>query len=125
MSELRSAIDAFAGVALPELPDALAEEDFTELWRASELIELEKLRRLADLERRGVFARDGHLSVAAWLSERFRVARGAAVGAAKIARALEEMPGTRGAIEAGDVSVSAARALVACPRCGSGGFRTR
>ena len=113
MSELRSAIDAYRVESLPELPDALAEEDFAELWRVAELLELEKLRRLADLERRGVFSRDGHLSVAAWLAQRFRVARGAAVGAAKTARALEGMPATRGAIEAGDVSLSAARALVA------------
>ena len=111
--ELRPAIDAFRSDVLPELPDALAEEDFAQLWRASELIELEKLRRLADLERRGVFARDGHLSVGAWLAERFGVARGAAVGAAKVARALEEMPVTTAAVEAGEVTLSAARTLVA------------
>jgi len=110
--ELCPAIQAFRNDVLPDLPDALAEEDFAELWRASELLELEKLRRLADLERRGVFARDGHLSVAAWLASRFGVARGAAVGAAKTARALEEMPATTAAVEAGRVSLSAARALV-------------
>ena len=113
MSELRSAIDAYRAESLPELPDALAEEGFAELCRASELIELEKLRRLADLERRGVFAHDGHLSVAAWLAQRFGVADGAAVGAAKLARSLHEMPATTGAIESGDVSLSAARVLVA------------
>ena len=111
--ELRPAIDAFRADELQELPDALAEEDFAELWRAAELIELEKLRRLADLERRGLFARDGHLSVAAWLSQRYAVARGTAVGAIQVARALEEMPSTTEAVSEGLVSLSCARALVA------------
>jgi hypothetical protein len=91
---------------LPELPDARVEEDFAELQRVAELLEVERLRRLAEIERRGLFGSDGHLSAAAWLVSRFKVAWGAA-------RALEEMPATRRALEAGDVSLSAVRVLVA------------
>jgi hypothetical protein len=111
MSELRSAVDSLRAEVLPELPDARIEEDFSELWRAVELAQLEILRRLADLERRRVFERDGHLSMASWLVSRFRVAWGAARDQVRVARALQEMPRTRRAFEAGDVSLSGVRVL--------------
>jgi hypothetical protein len=113
MSELLSAIDVFRAEALPELPDARIEEDFAELHRAAELIELERLRRLAEIDRRKLFERDGYLSAASWLGSAYRVAHGAARDHVRIARALEEMPLTRRALEAGDLSLSAARVLVA------------
>jgi hypothetical protein len=112
VSELRSAIESMRADVLPELPDARAEEDFSELQRASELLETERLRRLADLERRRVFERDGHLSVAAWLVSRFKVAWGAARDQVRMARALDEMQETRRALDAGDVSLSGVRVLV-------------
>ena len=112
MSELRSAIESMRADVLPELPDARAEEDFSELQRASELLETERLRRLADLERRRVFERDGHLSVAAWLVSRFKMAWGAARDQVRMARALDEMQETRRALDAGDVSLSGVRVLV-------------
>ena len=64
MSELRSVVDSLRAEALPELPDARIEEDFAELQRVVELLEAERLRRLAEIERRGLFQRDGHLSAA-------------------------------------------------------------
>ena len=112
MSELRSAVESLRVEVLPDLPDARVEEDFCELQRASELLETERLRRLADLERRRVFERDGHLSVAAWLVSRFKVAWGTARDQVRVARALQEMPETRRAVEAGDVSMSGVRVLV-------------
>jgi hypothetical protein len=112
MSELRSALDSLRAEVLAELPDARVEEDFAELQRTGELIELERLRRLAEIERRGLFGRDGHLSAAAWLADRFRVAWGSARGSTRTARALDRMPATRRAVEAGDVTMSAARVLV-------------
>jgi hypothetical protein len=111
MSELHSAIEALRSEVLVDLPDARAEEEFCELQRVSELLEAERLRRLADVDRRGLFARDGHLSVASWLADRFRMTWGTARGSARTARALEQMPVTRHALEAGDVSLSAARIL--------------
>jgi hypothetical protein len=113
MSELRSAVEALRSETLPDLPDARIEEDFAELQRVSELLELERLRRLAEIERRRLFERDGHLSAASWLATRFRVAWGTARGQTHLARALTHMPATRRALEAGDVSLSAARVLVA------------
>jgi len=64
VSELRSVVDSLRAEVLPELPDARIEEDFAELQRVVELLEVERLRRLAEIERRGIFQRDGHLSAA-------------------------------------------------------------
>src|SRR6266702_2365512 len=112
MSELRSAVEALRSETLPDLPDARIEEDFAELQGVCELLELERLRRLAEIERRRLFERDGHLSAASWLATRFRVAWGTARGQTHLARALTHMPATRRALETGDVSLSAARVLV-------------
>jgi hypothetical protein len=106
MSGLRSAVDELRAVSLPELPDALIEEDFTELHQAMEQLEVERLRRVAEIDRRRLFERDGHLSAASWLASRFKLAWGAARDLVRMARSLEQMPETRGALERGDLSLS-------------------
>src|SRR5207302_4552756 len=60
MSEVRSAIEELRAEDLSTLPDARVEEDFAELQRAAELLEVERLRRLGEIDRRGVYGRDGH-----------------------------------------------------------------
>jgi hypothetical protein len=112
MSELRSVVDALRSESLPELPDARIEQDFTELQRAVELLEAERLRRLSEIDRRRIFERDGHLSAAAWLATTFKVTWGSARQSVRVARALEEMPTTRRALDDGDLSMSAMRLLV-------------
>ncbi len=113
MSELRSAVEALRSETLPDLPDARIEEDFSELQRAVEQLEVERLRRLAEIERRGIFQRDGHLSAASWLASTYKVAWGTAREHVRIARALEEMPETRRALDEGELSMSAVKVLVA------------
>jgi Domain of unknown function (DUF222)/HNH endonuclease len=78
VSELRSYVEALHTEDLPELPDSRIEEDFAELHRVGELLEAERPRRLAEIDRRGLFEHDGYLSAAAWLASRFRVAWGVA-----------------------------------------------
>ncbi len=112
MSELRSAVEALRSESLAELPDARLEEDFAELQHASELIDAERLRRLAEIDRRGLYQRDGHLSAASWLASRFKLTWGAARQQVRTARALEEMPEARRALAEGDLSMSAVRVLV-------------
>jgi hypothetical protein len=112
MSGLRSVVEELRSATLPELPDALIEEDFEELHRAVELLEAERLRRLAEIDRRRLFERDGHLSAASWLASKFKVAWGAAREHVRIARGLEEMPETRRALDEGELSLSAVRELV-------------
>ena len=113
MSGLRSVVEELRSEALPELPDALIEEDFAELQRAVELLEVERLRRLAEIDRRRLFERDGYLSVASWLASRFKLGCGPAREQVRVARALKEMPVTREALEAGDISFSGVNVLVA------------
>ncbi len=106
MSELRSAIDEFGVRDVADKPDAMLEEDFAELQRASELLEAERLRHLAEIDRRGIHRRDGHLSAASWLATSFRVGWGQAKAELRTARVLEEMPETRtGTGERGRVAV--------------------
>ena len=99
MSELRSVIESLRAEAVTELPDARIEEDFEELHLAVEQLEAERLRRLAEIDRRGLFERDGHLSAAAWLVRRFRLGWGAARDLVRMARGLASMPRTREALE--------------------------
>jgi hypothetical protein len=113
VSELRSSVDALRSETLADLPDARIEEDLAELHRAVEQLEVERLRRLAEIERRGLHERDGFLSAAAWLVSRFKVAWGVAREHVRVARALGEMPVTRRAVEDGEISTSAVRVLVA------------
>jgi hypothetical protein len=112
MSELRSVVDALRSDTLSELPDARIEEDFAELQRAVELLEVERLRRLAVIDRRRIFERDGHLSAAAWLATTFKITWGSARQNVRVARALEQMPKTRRALDDDDLSMSAVRLLV-------------
>ncbi len=112
MSELRSAVEGLRSETLAELPDARIEEDFAELQRVVELLEVERLRRLAEIDRRRLFQRDGYLSVASWLATTHKVSWGAAREHVRTARALEQMPETRRALDAGELSMSAVRVLV-------------
>jgi hypothetical protein len=125
VSELRSAIESLRAESLADLPDARIEEDFSELQRAAELIDAERLRRLAEIERRGLYTRDGHLSTASWLAGRFRMAWGSAREQVRTARALEEMPHARRALDDGDLSMSAVRVLVAARGTDPEAFRER
>jgi hypothetical protein len=111
VSELRSAIEGFRAETLAGLPDARIEEDFAELQRAMELLEAERLRRLAEIDRRGLYERDGHLSAASWLATSHRVAWGSAREQVRLARALEAMPATRRAWEEGVISRAAVRLI--------------
>jgi hypothetical protein len=113
MSELRSAIDELRAQDLTAQPDAVVEEDFAELQRASELLESERLRRLAEIERRGIHRRVGHLSAASWFATSFKVGRGQAKSELRTARGLESMPETKKALNKGEVSLAAAKVLVA------------
>jgi hypothetical protein len=112
VGELRSAIDAFGIRDVADKPDAMLEEDFAELQRVAELLEVERLRHLAEIERRGIHQRDGHLSAASWYATTFRIGWGQAKSDLRTAKAVEDMPETKKALEAGDVSLAAAKVLV-------------
>lgn len=70
------------------------------------------MRRIAELDARGSFARDGYLSMSAWLVHRLRIAWSTAGQHVRMARGLRRMPRTREALSAGDVSAAATSMLV-------------
>jgi hypothetical protein len=108
---LRQTVQALRAASVAELPDALLEEDFTELHELSEHLEAERLRLLREIDRRGSFTRDGHLSAASWLVARCRLAWGTAHEHVRLARAMDRMDKARSAFERGEVSMSAVRVL--------------
>lgn len=112
MSTLRSALDELRAEDLRFLGDEDLASDLSELERAERVIAAERARRLAEFERRGAFGVDGAVSVAAWHADRQGISHGAAAAQVRLARALEEMPGTAEALGSGEVSASAVGLLV-------------
>ena len=79
---------------LGALSDAALSDRLDEIERAGRVLEAERGRGLAEIERRRVFAADGHLSTAAWLAQRQGLSRSAAESALRRSLALERMPAT-------------------------------
>ena len=107
MSTLRSALDELRAEDLRSLSDEGLAGHLDEIERAGRILVFERGRGLAELERRKVYAADGHLSAAAWLGQRQGLSRSAAEGRVRRARALEAMPEVARAFADGEVSESA------------------
>jgi hypothetical protein len=112
MSMLRSALEEILAEDEAGLDDEGLEEEFAELDRAADVIDGKRLRVLAEIERRGTYAKDGHLSITSWLAGRFRKTWSAASRLVRAARALEQMPATREALESGEITSSAVDLLM-------------
>jgi hypothetical protein len=93
-----------------------------DLERTDRFVDAERARALAELERREVFARDGHLSVASWVVARHGVAPSTAAGHVRMARALEQMPVAADALASGDVSSAAVSLLASAQEAAPGPF---
>jgi Domain of unknown function (DUF222) len=111
VSELRSAIDGLLVVDDAVLSDDQLVADLDDVEHAMRQLEVVRARRLAELERRQVWSRDGHLSVVSWLASRHRLSHAVAASHTRTARALEQMPVMAQAFAAGDVSSSAVTLL--------------
>jgi hypothetical protein len=72
----------------------------------------ERLRLLAEIERRRLYVRDGHLSAHAWLAAAFGESAGSARSDVRVAVSLEGMPVAQRAVSSGDMSPAAVRMLV-------------
>jgi len=115
MSMLRSALEEILAEDEAGLDDDGLEEEFAELDRGVEELSALRLRWLGSIERRGTYAEDGHLSITSWLAGRFRKTWSAASRLVRAARALEQMPATREALQEGEITSSAVD-LLACAR---------
>ncbi len=113
MSTLRSGLEELAAEDVRLATDEELEAGLVEIERAVGVLEAERARRVAELARRGTYARDGYLSPTAWLAHRLRVAAQAAARYLRWARALERLPGTHRALAEGGITLSAAAVLVA------------
>ncbi len=111
MSTLRSALDELRGEDVRSLPDDALAGHLDEIERAGRILEFERCRGLAEVERRKLHAAEGHLSAAAWLAQRQGLSRSAAEGRLRRARALQTMPSVARAFAEGDVSESAVQVL--------------
>ena len=111
MSTLRSALDELRAEDLCSLSDDVLVGHLDEIERAGRVLEAERCRGLAELERRRVYAADGHLSAASWLAHRQGLSRRSAEAAVRRARALDAMPSVARAFGEGDVSESAVHVL--------------
>lgn len=112
MSSMRSALEELQAEDLWAVDTEQLEADLIELERAARVLHAERLRRITEADRRGEFRRDGYLSISSWLAGRLRIGVQAATAEVRSARALSEMPLTRSALSAGEVSGQAVRLLV-------------
>ena len=111
MSSLRSALEELRAEDLRSLSNEALAGHLDEIERAGRVLEAERGRGVAELERRKVYAADGHLSAAAWLAHRQGLSRSAAEGQVRRARALDAMPEVARAFGEGEVSESAVHVL--------------
>jgi hypothetical protein len=107
MSTLRSALDEIRSEDLRSSSDEEMGEDLVEFERASRVLEAERSRRLTEVERRAIWAVDGHLSVVSWLAARVRLGFARASQQVKLSRALRQMPVTLEALGEGELSSEA------------------
>lgn len=122
MSGLRSALEELQAEDLWAVESTQLEADLVELERAARILQAERLRRIAEVDRRNVYRRDGHLSISAWLASRLRIGVQAATREVRSARALQEMPATQTALGTGEISGQAVGLLVRARESHPGAF---
>jgi Domain of unknown function (DUF222)/HNH endonuclease len=113
MDSLRTVLEEFRERELRFCSDEELETDIGELRRAVGAFEAESARRVAEIERRGTFARQGHPSITSWVDQRFQTGWGNAARQVRLGRALERLPAVREALVEGHISHAAADQLVA------------
>src|SRR5436189_5805247 len=102
MSSIRSSLDELRSDDLRSLGDEELEDDLLELERAANVLLAERLRRLAEIERRRTYLRDGYLSGSVWLARRAQMSPSEAKQQVRFSRAVEQMPVAREALSDGE-----------------------
>jgi hypothetical protein len=109
--QVEAFVERLGSQDLDGVPDSLLHADFELASKLCERLELESLRRLAEIEARGLHGRDGHLSAASWLSDTQSMSFTKAMQKVLLARDLSKMELTMGALRAGDITLDGARTL--------------
>jgi hypothetical protein len=110
-AQLVDAVDQLRSEDLSAPSSARLKADLLELEIQSRALDAERLRRLAEVDRRGDFADEGYLSTAAWLRDRTHTSFGHALQRVAMARRLAAMALTRAAFAAGRIGWDAVRLL--------------
>jgi len=74
------------------LEEASLSRGFAALQKACHLAEAERLRWLAEIDRRRSYTGDGHVSTVSWLASEFQLSGGEAAGSVRVARASSTCP---------------------------------
>ena len=98
---IESVIRDLAPGDVKRIPDEDLERGIVTLQRVIDRLQVERLRLVAEVNRRRSFARDGFVSAGAWLAQKSGTTFGTAKRDVVMARALEDMPRTRQALETG------------------------
>jgi Domain of unknown function (DUF222) len=106
VSALRSGIQELVDEDLALVDDMSLEGDVSEISRVIGLLEAQKLRRVAEVDRRRTYTRDGGVSITAWLARTCEIGSGTAGREVGVARRLASMPLTWEAFSAGDISLA-------------------
>lgn len=122
MSTLRSVCDELRIRDLRAVSEDELASYLDDLERTDRFVDAERARTVAELERREVFVRDGHQSLASWMVARHGVASSTAAGHVRMARALEQMPVAAEALASGEVSSAAVSLLVSAQEAAPGPF---
>src|SRR5436190_18772314 len=101
MSTLRSGLEELRGQDLGSLSHGELQDRLGEIERACGALAGERARTVAEVERRGSFERDGHLSMASWVETKLGTPFSDAAPEVRVARAREEMPEGREALSEG------------------------
>lgn len=122
LADLREAADRLAGDDLDRVFDDDLAESIVDLRRRIDGLEAEWLRRVAELDGRHGFEREGFASMASWLAARCRLGWGTARSRVALARALRSMPITAAAHATGDLDTRRVSHLVAAHDAHPGPF---
>ncbi|MGH8888101.1 MAG: DUF222 domain-containing protein [Egibacteraceae bacterium] len=95
-----------------QVDDAALAESVERLHRIETVVAGEKLRRVAQVDARGVWRSEGARSTADLLARRLRLTRGEARAQAETAVGLEGLPETAAAVRAGTIGVGQAQVAV-------------
>jgi hypothetical protein len=110
-AELGEDVERLRSEDVQDLSDDELTAEVVALHRVASSLEAERLRRVAEVDRRRSFQAQGYPSATAMLVDRLRLDGGSAASEVRTARALERMPETRRALSEGALPAPALRVL--------------
>jgi hypothetical protein len=114
LAELHAALDDLDGAGLDDAADADLEAMVEDLYSLDARLTGARCAVLRRFDTAKVWRPCGARSAAMWVATRTRVSKGLAGAELKLARRLGAIPATAAALEAGDITVEAAKLIAGC-----------